>query len=132
MLIKYKMVIIKFNPDDILKEKALDVMTVFKSEITSLVTEAFFSNPEYRFNFYKTLVKLFDYFKKKIFKKNTRLSKYYNEIYFVFKGGNVIKAVIDLSEENMKKKIISKKGKENIKKLKTTNNKLFMRFDKDE
>ena len=101
MLTSYKMVIMKFNPNDILKEKALDVMTAFKNEITSLVTESFFSNPEYRFNFYKTLVALFNNNLRKIFSGN--LKKYINHIYFIFKGGNIIKAIIDLSEKNLKK-----------------------------
>ena len=100
------MVLIDFDSKNIIKENYVDILSPFNNNITDLVTESFFGSSEYRFHFYKVLQSLFNHNKKKVF--DNEYKKYIDHIYFIFKGGNVIKAVIDQSSKKLNKESIEK------------------------
>lgn len=68
---------------------------------TDYVTRTFFSNVKYRYYFYKNINELYKKYANEYL--NGDLEEIKNHFYFIFKGGNVIKAVIDRSVENIHK-----------------------------
>ena len=94
---------LEFDANEILNAVVVNPLEELESVSTDFITENFFNNQAGRYNFYWVIQYLFDKYKNLIFVEN--LLPYKDCIIFVFKGGNIIKAVIDKAEENIEKTI---------------------------
>lgn len=95
----------KFEANKIIDPTVVNPMAEIESTSTDFITENFFGNKNYRFNFYWLIQKLFDKYKELIINDDLLMFKPY--IFLIFKGGNIIKAVIDKAEDNIIKTIVA-------------------------
>lgn len=108
---------LKFDANKIIEPIVNNPMTELESASTDFITDNFFGNKTYRYNFYWLISKLFEKYIKIIFTEE--LEVYIPHIFLIFKGGNIIKAVIDKTENNIIKSIISVDKQNEINDLKT-------------
>ena len=72
---------------------------------TDAITNYVLGNKKYRFNFYVLIQYYFNKYRDELLSGN--YEQYKNDVNLMFKGGNIIKSVIDLSEQNLIKIIPS-------------------------
>lgn len=89
-----------FNIDN-LKNKLVNPLIGLESISTDFVTNSILGNKTYRYNFYVLIQIFFNRFRDSLLVN--KYSEYKKHIYLMFKGGNIIKSVIDLSEQNLLK-----------------------------
>lgn len=95
---------LEFNVNEIIDAKVVNPLIELEAASTDFVTESFFGNGANRYNFYWLIQYLFDKFKKEILIGD--LEKFKDDVTLIFKGGNIIKAVIDKAEKNIQDTII--------------------------
>lgn len=87
-----------FNIDSVFS-KSVNPLVDMESVSTDFVTNNLLGNNEYRFNFYSIIQSLFDIYKKKLMVNE--FLPYVDNVFLIFKGGNIIKSIIDTSEHNI-------------------------------
>lgn len=94
----------QFDINKIINPSVVNPLAELEAVSTDFITDKFFGNEQNRFNFYWIIQKLFDEYKEKILSNELAIYKPY--VFLIFKGGNIIKAIIDKSEQNIKNTII--------------------------
>lgn len=94
---------INFDVKNIVDPIIVNPMGDLESASTDFITDYFFDDAKKRSNFYWIIQSLFEIYRDKIFVDD--YATYKNYIYMIFKGGNIIKAVIDKTEDNIRKAI---------------------------
>lgn len=94
---------VHFEVSNIVDPVIVNPMGDLESASTDFITDYFFDDPKKRANFYWIIQKLFETYRDKIFTGD--MEQYRDHIYMIFKGGNIIKAVIDKTEDNIRKAI---------------------------
>ncbi|ARF09085.1 hypothetical protein Catovirus_2_34 [Catovirus CTV1] len=107
---------ISFNANKIIDPSVVNPLVELEATSTDFVTENFFGNTDRRFNFYFLIQKLFDKYTLTVM--TNELATFKSDIYLVFKGGNIIKAVIDKAENNVKDAVITVDDFKNTNELK--------------